>query len=247
MWSGILDKYGAAGYGGIKASDCQTKGCCYTPAPATTGAALVTLPACFYPNGGDSSFSLSGALQSSGKPRATIHRHVISIPSQPRLALCQMLLTAALPVWHPVLQDASILHWQGRGARGNTPALLHSAAPRLMLQANCAGLAGAGSAQTGSLSSASTTLPQFGPDVSPLNVGIQYITASILRVKVGAQGRWEVPATLFNVTPPTGAPAHPCRCLQRCTDPPQQLTAPRAGHGDSRSICGSADHIRSSI
>ena len=54
------------GYGGIEKSVCQGKGCCYIPAPATTGAALLTLPACFYPNGGDSSFSLSGGLQASG-------------------------------------------------------------------------------------------------------------------------------------------------------------------------------------
>ena len=235
MWPGVLDKYGVAGYGGIKASDCQTKGCCYIPAPATTGAALVTLPACFYPNGGDSSFSLSGALQSSGTPKAASSHHIISIPSQPRLALCLMLLTGALPAGHPVLQDPSSLHRQGRGAMGNTPALLDSTVPRHRPWADCAVLAGAGSTQTGSLSSASTTLPEFGPDVSPLNVDIQYITSSILRVKVGAQGRWEVPAaTLFNVTPPTGAPAHRCHCLQRVTYPQQQLAATWAGH------CGGA-------
>ena len=62
----------------------------------------------------------------------------------------------------------------------------------------------AGSVQTGSLSSAASTLPQFGTDVSPLNVNIQYITSNIVRVKIGAAGRWEVPASLFNVTAPTG-------------------------------------------
>jgi len=61
-----------------------------------------------------------------------------------------------------------------------------------------------GSAQTGNLNSAASTLPQFGPDVSSLNVGIQYITSNIVRVKLGAPGRWEVPAALFNVTPPQG-------------------------------------------
>ena len=54
------------GYGGIQPSACQSKGCCYKPAPATTGAALLTLPVCFYPNGEDSSFSLSGGLQATG-------------------------------------------------------------------------------------------------------------------------------------------------------------------------------------
>ncbi|CAL5218429.1 g109 [Coccomyxa viridis] len=119
------------GYGGIQQSVCQSKGCCYIPAPATTGAALLTLPACFYPNGGDSSFSLSGGLQASG------------------------------------------------------------------------------SAQTGSLSSAASTLPQFGTDVSPLNVNIQYITSNIVRVKIGASGRWEVPASIFNVTAPSGSASPP--------------------------------------
>lgn len=62
----------------------------------------------------------------------------------------------------------------------------------------------AGGSQTGNLNSAASTLPQFGPDVSPLNVGIQYITSNIVRVKIGAPGRWEVPASLFNITAPTG-------------------------------------------
>ena len=85
LLTGILDIHSVAGYGGIKAADCQTKGCCYIPAPATTGAALVTLPACFYPNGGDSSFSLSGALQSSGKLRTVNPHHVMSTSFQLRL------------------------------------------------------------------------------------------------------------------------------------------------------------------
>ena len=126
LLSGILDIHGVAGYGGIKASDCQTKGCCYDPAPATTGAALVTLPACFYPNGGDSSFSLSGALQSSGKLRAASPHHITRHFLQLKFALC------LLPAWHPVLQTSSP-HMEGRAATGNTPQLLHSTASRLML------------------------------------------------------------------------------------------------------------------
>ncbi|KAK9807996.1 hypothetical protein WJX73_001583 [Symbiochloris irregularis] len=114
------------GYTGIEQSSCESQGCCYAPAPATTGAALVTLPVCFYPNGGDSSYNLITGLPASG------------------------------------------------------------------------------TAQTGKLSSAASTLPQLGSDVTPLMLAIQHLTSDILRVKIGGPGRWEVPFYLFNSTQPAG-------------------------------------------
>ena len=218
LLTGILDIHSVAGYGGIKSSDCQTKGCCYIPAPATTGAALVTLPACFYPNGGDSSFSLSGALQSSGKSRAPGPYHIVYIPLPMTSLLDTTAARKSTACLAPCPAGTSILHQRCKYAG----CILFQCA-EAHARADCAVT---GSVQTGSLSSAASTLPQFGPDVSPLNVDIQYITSSILRVKVGAQGRWEVPATLFNVTPPTGAPAHCCQCLKSFTDPQQEPTSP---------------------
>lgn len=45
------------------------------------------------------------------------------------------------------------------------------------------------------------TLPQAGRDLSPLTVSVQNLDRSILRVKIGAPGRWEVPAAqLFTST-----------------------------------------------
>ena len=45
------------------------------------------------------------------------------------------------------------------------------------------------------------TLPQAGKDISPLTVSIHKLDHSILRVKIGAPGRWEVPtAQLFTST-----------------------------------------------
>ena len=55
-----------AGYGGITPDKCESYGCCYVPSAPTTGAAFLTLPVCFYKNGGDSSYSLRGGLQPSG-------------------------------------------------------------------------------------------------------------------------------------------------------------------------------------
>lgn len=54
-------------------------------------------------------------------------------------------------------------------------------------------------------------MPEFGPDVDNLTFSVQYITPKILRVKIGAPGRWEVPRTLFK-TEPSILGAHPPLC-----------------------------------
>jgi len=55
-----------AGYFGTTPDQCHSKGCCYIPAPSTTGAALLSLPVCFYKNNGDSSYSLNNNLAPTG-------------------------------------------------------------------------------------------------------------------------------------------------------------------------------------
>ena len=72
----------------------------------------------------------------------------------------------------------------------------------------------AGDVQTGSLTLQHGTQPELGSDVSPLALSVERVSRSILRVKLGAAGRWEVPRSLFkteNIT--LGAPLLGCRCL----------------------------------
>ena len=51
-------------------------------------------------------------------------------------------------------------------------------------------------------------MPELGADVSPLEVHVRYITPSILRIKIGAEGRWEVPDSLFKNPLPRGLERH---------------------------------------
>ena len=67
----------------------------------------------------------------------------------------------------------------------------------------------AGEVQTGSLTLQHGTQPELGSDVTPLALSVEHVSRSILRVKLGAAGRWEVPRSLFkteNIT--LGAPFH---------------------------------------
>ena len=60
----------------------------------------------------------------------------------------------------------------------------------------------AGGAQLGTLVlQGNSTLPQAGRDISPLTLSVENLDRSILRIKLGAPGRWEVPAAqLFTST-----------------------------------------------
>ena len=55
----------------------------------------------------------------------------------------------------------------------------------------------AGDLQTGSLTLQHGTQPELGSDVTPLELAVEHVSRSILRVKLGAAGRWEVPRSLF--------------------------------------------------
>lgn len=61
-----------------------------------------------------------------------------------------------------------------------------------------------GSKLTGQLSQQSATQPELGQDLSPLDVNAQYLTPSIMRVKIGLPTRHEVPPSLFNISAPQG-------------------------------------------
>ena len=47
------------------------------------------------------------------------------------------------------------------------------------------------------LTQQSSTLPQLGADVSPLTLTQESVRPDIMRVKIGAPGRWEVPRASF--------------------------------------------------
>ena len=51
------------------------------------------------------------------------------------------------------------------------------------------------------------SLPELGPDVAKLTLTVENISPFILRTKIGAPGRWEVPRSLFNAPNLTGAAA----------------------------------------
>ena len=65
----------------------------------------------------------------------------------------------------------------------------------------------AGSVQNGSLVLEQGTQPELGADITPLGLSIEQVSRSILRIKIGAPGRWEVPRSLFKTENITfGAP-----------------------------------------
>ena len=57
-----------AGYGGITASECQQRGCCYVPVAPYIGSAVLELPVCVYPNAGASTYAMSGNMAATGAP-----------------------------------------------------------------------------------------------------------------------------------------------------------------------------------
>ena len=61
-----------------------------------------------------------------------------------------------------------------------------------------------GTGLRGQLSQQSATQPELGQDLSPLDVDVQYLMPSILRVSIGRPDRYEVPASLFKSTMPQG-------------------------------------------
>ena len=42
------------------------------------------------------------------------------------------------------------------------------------------------------------TMAELGPDLHDLSLLVQEISPDILRIKIGAPGRWEVPRSIFN-------------------------------------------------
>ena len=47
------------------------------------------------------------------------------------------------------------------------------------------------------------TMPMLGADITPLSLAIQSLDQNILRITIGAAGRWEVPTSqLFSNTAP---------------------------------------------
>ena len=71
-------------------------------------------------------------------------------------------------------------------------------------------------AQLGLLSG---SLPELGQDISPLALDVAPVSAAVLRARIGAPGRWEVPQALFANRDAPGA-GLPLSCaLQGCCTP----------------------------
>ena len=65
----------------------------------------------------------------------------------------------------------------------------------------------------------------LGPDISPLEVLVESIDSNILHLKIGAQGRWEVPKDAIFINTGTGvsqmpwvATAPPCTIVHAYID-----------------------------
>ena len=50
----------------------------------------------------------------------------------------------------------------------------------------------------------SGTMAELGPDLHTLSLLVQEISPEVMRVKIGAPGRWEVPRSIFNTPNTTG-------------------------------------------
>ena len=55
------------------------------------------------------------------------------------------------------------------------------------------------------------TMPELGVDLQNLSLLVEKISPEILRIKIGAPGRWEVPRSIFNAPNMTG---NSCRLKQ---------------------------------
>ena len=57
------------------------------------------------------------------------------------------------------------------------------------------------------------TMTELGPDLHSLSLLVQEISPEIMRIKIGAPGRWEVPRSIFNAPNTTGK-SDPRRILE---------------------------------
>ncbi|KAK9789923.1 hypothetical protein WJX73_005177 [Symbiochloris irregularis] len=87
-----------------------------------------------------------------------------------------------------------------------------------------------GGAQSGNLSSTAGTMTQtLGPDIASLDLTVEALTPSILRVQIGAPGRWTVPqADIFN-RPQLAADTGPARLQFKATAAPFGFSVTRTG------------------
>ena len=76
--------------------------------------------------------------------------------------------------------------------------------------------AAAGSVQNGSLVLEQGIQPELGADITPLGLSIEQVSRRILRIKIGAPGRWEVPRSLFKTENITFGAPRCCLLIHIC-------------------------------
>lgn len=164
-------------------------GCCYDPAAASVGngGATEALPACFTYNTGSSSYSFAAASNGANSGSA----------------LCSSWCHCSF-IHHLTQQGCahSMLHLRGSMLWLHADRRPHGHSTPIARTSQAAGMA------AGTLSSVAGTQPELGADISNLQVTVTDISPSILRVTIGASGRWTVPqGDIFqNVAIASGSP-----------------------------------------
>jgi len=211
------------------------------PSAPYIGSAMLDLPVCIFPNNGSSAYNLAGDLTAAGaRPSAR--------PACPASApRCSEALRGGRQSLAPAVQlyklgvprCASLVGCTPAVPKAHTTSAVEQRGARhawSRAQPGAPARPAGGGPQTATLTQAAATLPQLGPDVSPLALTVEHTRADILRVKIGAQGRWEVPRSTFPANVSAGAgpcqtppSPHQCTCpdCRSHASPPEALS--RAG------------------
>ena len=201
-----------AGYGGITASECQQRGCCYVPVAPYVGSAVLELPVCVYPNAGASTYAMSGNMAATGAPARLSGGSLLC----ERGCLLGIFAGEALVRTPDAAGGFNEHHLVGgkwvvklwclvspgwevcmRGCASERTCTMRGRASSVTSTASLTRLVAGNGQQTVTLVQQSSTLPQLGPDVSPLTLTQESVRPDIMRVKIGAPGRWEVPRATF--------------------------------------------------
>ncbi len=231
----------APGYNGITPSECQQKGCCFVPSAPYIGSATLDLPVCIFPNNGSSAYNLAGDLTAASACPSARPACPASAPrcSEALRGGRQSLAPAVQLYKLGVPRCASLVGCTPAVPKAHTTSAVEQRGARhawSRAQPGAPARPAGGGPQTATLTQAAATLPQLGPDVSPLALTVEHTRADILRVKIGAQGRWEVPRSTFPANVSAGAgpcqtppSPHQCTCpdCRSHASPPEALS--RAG------------------
>lgn len=159
--------------------------CCYTTGPDNIRGVRFGLPTCYKSNGGDGTYEVAGGTLS--KEGAMEPLHCLNSPLNLNpIFQCIMIMhwnlaciclecncVTCKTACHAFLRNPHCLHTR------DIPCHVHTDGP----------IIGAGTLTLAS----NGTMPFLGVDISPLSFQAETVDQGILRIKIGAPGRWEVP------------------------------------------------------